>query len=41
MEKYTIYMNNRSAHYLGINVTKYAQENYKTGFRGTKDPDRL
>lgn len=36
MEKYTIPIDNKSVHYLGMSITKYVQENYKTGVKDVK-----
>lgn len=33
MEKYTIHINNKGLYNLRINVMKYVQENYKTGYK--------
>lgn len=33
MEKYTPHINSRNVHYLRISITKYVQENYKTGVK--------
>ena len=34
--KYAIHIYIKSVHYLGISVTKYVQENYRTGFKAIK-----